>query len=78
MNLVLVAAETGISKQDFDNLLGFEKELFDDLMKSIDISDKKLTQNLNGGEKEEEKKNKLVIFKEKGIYTKEMDKILTG
>ena len=27
LNLVLIAAETGISKKDFDNMLDFEKEL---------------------------------------------------
>ena len=29
LNLVLIASETGISKQDFENMLGFEKELFE-------------------------------------------------
>jgi len=62
LNLVLIAAETGISKQDFDNMLAFEKTLFEDLMKCVDASDKKLNEILN--EKEEEKKNELVIFKE--------------
>lgn len=62
LNLVLVATETGISKQDFDNMLSFEKELFEDLMKCVDISDKKLSELLDG--KEEGKKNELIIFKE--------------
>lgn len=62
LNLVLIAAETGISKQDFDNMLDFEKKLFDDLMKCVDSSDKKLNEALNG--KEETKKNELVLFKE--------------
>lgn len=61
-NLVLIAAETGISKQDFDNMLSFEKELFDEMMKSINISDKKLTESLNG-EKEKQKKYEMVVFK---------------
>ncbi len=63
LNLVLIAAETGISKQDFDNMLSFEKSLFEDLMKCIDTSDKKLNESLNG-KKKENKKNELVIFKE--------------
>ena len=33
LNLVLIASETGISKQDFDNMFLVEKELFEDLMK---------------------------------------------
>jgi DNA replication initiation complex subunit (GINS family) len=61
LNLVLVAAETGISKQDFENMLAFEKELFEELMKCIDASDKKLKAFFNG-KKEEEQKNQLVVF----------------
>jgi len=62
LTLVLVAAETGISKQDFDNMLAFEKLLFDDLMKAIDISEKKLSDLLNGAK--DEQKNELIVFKE--------------
>lgn len=62
LNLVLIAAETGISKQDFDNMLSFEKALFEDLMKSMESSDKKLSELLNG--KREEFRNELIMFKE--------------
>ena len=62
LNLILIAAETGISKQDFDNMLSFEKELFDDLMKNINVSDKKLAESLNG-EKNKPKKYEMVMFK---------------
>ncbi len=62
LNLLLIAAETGISKQDFDNMLLFEKELFDELMKSISISDKKLAESLNG-EKSKKKTYEAVVFK---------------
>ncbi|VVB80026.1 Uncharacterised protein [uncultured archaeon] len=61
LNLVLIAAETGISKQDFDNMLQFEKEMFEDLMKCIDSSDKKLNELLNG-KREETTKNEMVVF----------------
>lgn len=63
LDLVLIAAETGISKQDFDNMLEFEKTLFEDFMKCIDVSDKKFKEALNG-KKEEMQKNELVVFKE--------------
>jgi len=63
LDLILIAAETGISKQDFDNMLKFEKDFFDDLMKCIDVSDKKLKESLNG-KKTEEQKNELVCFLE--------------
>ena len=62
LSLVLIATETGISKQDFDNMLPFEKTMFEDLMKSIDLSDKKLSDILNGDKKEQ--KNELIVFKE--------------
>lgn len=63
LNLVLVASETGISKQDFENMLPFEKNLFEDLMKSIDESEKILNDLLNG--EKEEQKNDLIVFKER-------------
>ena len=62
LKLVLIAAETGISKQDFENMLPFEKTLFEDLMKDIDISEKRLNDILNGNK--EEQKNELVVFKD--------------
>lgn len=64
LNLVLIAAETGISKQDFENMMAIEKDLFENLMKCIDCSDKQLNENLNG-KTEEAKKNELIVFKEK-------------
>lgn len=62
LNLVLIASETGISKQDFENMLDFEKELFEEFMKCIDISDKKLSGIFEG--KKKDNKNELVVFKE--------------
>lgn len=63
LNLVLIASETGISKQDFDNMLSFEKELFEDLMKCVESADKRLDKSLNGSE-EIKNTNELVLFKE--------------
>lgn len=59
--LVLIAAETGISKQDFDNMLPFEKTLFEEMMKCIDFTDNNIKAILNG-KKQEEDKNDLIIF----------------
>lgn len=61
LNLLLIAAETGISKKDFDNMLDFEKELFGELMKCIDFSNKEVMASFNG---RNEVKGKEVIFKE--------------
>lgn len=62
LDLVLIAAETGISKQDFENMFPFEKTLFEDLMKTMEISEKKMAELLNG-KKQEKGKNELVTFK---------------
>jgi hypothetical protein len=61
LNLVLIASETGISKKDFDDMLDFEKELFDELMKCVDSTDKKVNEFFNGKSKQ---KAELIIFKE--------------
>lgn len=63
LNLVLIASETGISKTDFENMLLVEKELFEEFIKSIEASDKKLG-NLLNGETEEVSENVLVVFLE--------------
>ena len=64
LNLVLIASETGISKQDFENMLLLEKGLFEDLMKCIETSDRKLNESLNGGKEEELVGNSLIVFSE--------------
>jgi len=65
LELAFVSAETGISKRDFENMLQFEKETFERIMKAINDGDKKMESILHGvaepgGEKQ---KNKLIIFK---------------
>jgi DNA replication initiation complex subunit (GINS family) len=62
LNLVLIAKETGISKQDFENMLAIEKELFEELMSCMDSSEKKLNELLNGNKGEPTKNNDLVVF----------------
>ncbi len=62
LNLAFVAAETGISKRDYENMLAFEKEVFDEIMKSMEQGDKNMAKLLNGQEQEEKRKNKLITF----------------
>lgn len=62
LSLVLIASETGISKQDFENMLVFEKELFERLAECVDSSDKELDKALNG--EEAKKENEFIMFKE--------------
>ena len=63
LELAFVAAETGISKRDFDNMLAIEKECFDGIMKSLEKSDKKVTEILKGIDEDDKKpKNKMIVF----------------
>lgn len=48
LNLVFVAAETGILKKDFTDMLVFEQELFEELVRAVDTGDKKMNETLNG------------------------------
>ena len=62
LNLVFVAAETGIMKKDYDNMLEFEKKVFDNLVNSFNQGDKELSRILNGIKSEEGEKFKMIIF----------------
>jgi len=62
LNLVLIASETGISKQDFENMLQIEKELFEEIMEKVEVSDKKLNDLINGNGKEKISENNLILF----------------
>ncbi|MFW6233194.1 MAG: hypothetical protein ACOC3Z_00865 [Nanoarchaeota archaeon] len=63
LQLVLIASETGISKQDFDSLLNFEKDLFEKLTQCVNDSDSSLYSMMSEKGKEESS-NDLIIFKE--------------
>ncbi len=61
LELAFIAAETGISKRDFENMLAVEKECFDGIMRSLEQEDKKINELLKGTETEK-KKHKMIIF----------------
>jgi len=61
LNLVFVAAETGIMKRDYENMLFFEKEMFEKFIGSLEEGDRNLAEFMKG-RKAEEEKYKLVIF----------------
>ena len=63
LNFVFIASETGISKRDFENMLPFEKELFEGMMKNIDSAERILSGMLEGEEKEKSK-NFFIVFNE--------------
>lgn len=67
LDLAFISAETGISKRDFDNMLSFERETFEKIMKAINEGDKAIEKLLSGGEGGEEstsQKNKFIMFKQ--------------
>jgi hypothetical protein len=49
LQLAFVSSETGISKRDFDNMLDFEKKLFEHIMQEISYSDGEMQASMNGG-----------------------------
>jgi len=63
LNLAFVAAETGISKRDFENMLDFERELFEKIIKSMEDTEKKISEFLNS-KKQHEVVNRMIVFKE--------------
>ena len=68
LSLLLIATETGISKQDFDNMFQFEKSLFEDLMKNIEKSDLKLNDVLEGDSKGSSNFQKVKFKEEVGEF----------
>ncbi len=64
LNLVFVAAETGIMKRDYETMLEFEKKMFDNLVKAFENGDKELSSILNGRDNDKEPANKMIIFNE--------------
>ena len=63
LNLAFVASQIGISKKDFENLLGFEKDLFEELVKSLERAEKNQTVDMTGKSKDESS-HRLVRFLE--------------
>ena len=66
LDLAFISAETGISKRDFDNMLVFERETFEKIMKAINEGDKTVEKIISGGEGGEtnSQKNRLIMFKQ--------------
>jgi hypothetical protein len=52
LNLAFVASETGISKKDFENMISFEKELFESVVKSLERAEEILNEDMAGGKAE--------------------------
>lgn len=55
LNLAFVASEAGISKRDFSNLLSFEKDLFEEIVKSLERAETNMNSDMISTGKEEPK-----------------------
>ncbi|HLF54029.1 MAG TPA: hypothetical protein VI544_02510 [Candidatus Nanoarchaeia archaeon] len=62
LNLVFVAAETGIMKKDYENMLSLERNLFEKMVKSFEESEKEISNVFFSKKGEEKKKNRMLIF----------------
>ena len=63
LNLAFVASQVGISKKDFENLMPFEKELFEELVKALEKAEKNQNDDMSGTVNSEQK-YRLVRFLE--------------
>ena len=73
LNLVFVAAETGIMKRDYENMFDFEKKIFDNFVRAFEEGDKELFSILNGRKEGVEDKQKMIIFNESVEQFVDMD-----
>ena len=62
LELAFIAAETGISKRDFENMLAVEKEGFEGIMRALEKGDKKISELLKGSTDEKQIANKMIVF----------------
>src|SRR5690554_6273990 len=60
LNLVFVAAETGILKRDYENMLAVERQMFEELVKAVEQGDREVAQILNGEKSKKDEKNKMI------------------
>ncbi len=62
LKLVLIASVTGVSKQDFDNMLLVEKSLFEEMVECVEGADRRLNEILNGKKEKGEVVNIMIMF----------------
>lgn len=62
LNLVFVATETGLMKRDSENMLDFERDLFEQFIKSFEANDKLVSDVLSGTHAKEKDNNRMVMF----------------
>jgi DNA replication initiation complex subunit (GINS family) len=78
LNLIFVATETGMMKRDYENMLNFEKEMFDKLVKVFEDGDKALAGSMNGKKEVEKDENKMILFSQEVEQFVDMSGNLVG
>lgn len=78
LTLVFVATETGMMKRDYENMLNFEKEVFDKLVRAFEDSDKEVARTFTGKKNIEAEKYRLVMFNQSVEQFVGMDGNLVG
>ena len=62
LDLLFIATETGVSKRDFENMLDFEKKMFDEMIKCIESTESQVNALLNVNNGKIEDKKQPVVF----------------
>ena len=78
LNLIFVATETGIMKRDYENMMDFEKNIFDVLTKTFEDGDKELARLIHGGKEKEKNENMMILFSENTEQFVDMAGALVG
>jgi DNA replication initiation complex subunit (GINS family) len=64
INMALIAAKTGISKRDAENMTDNEQQLFEIIVKQLEQGEKKISDLISGNYGEKGLKNQIVRFKQ--------------
>ncbi|MFA5484736.1 MAG: hypothetical protein WC260_00570 [Candidatus Pacearchaeota archaeon] len=64
LNLAFIASEVGISKKDFENMLDFEKDLFQSIVKALEKAQKDKESEMNKTNNNNLLKHRLIRFLE--------------
>ena len=64
INMALIAAKSGISKRDIENMSEGERQLFELVIKELDAEEKKIVELVSGNYGEKDLKNQFVRFKQ--------------
>ena len=78
INLAMIAAKSGISKRDAENMAENEQKLFEMVIKELEQQEKKIDDMISGNYGEKDLKNQLVRFKQDTAEFLDMDENKLG